>query len=98
MYEEINSNENYNKNDSNIQYSYNLISKFSEICKKCEISKKKFISNNLFHTHIHVCKNQSIKVTTLSFVKISNFSIIKFLIFITVDNEFGFRNYRYVTI
>ena len=97
-YEKIDSNEKYDENNSDIQYSYNLILKFFEICKKCEISKKKFISNNSFHAHIRVGKNQLIKITTSLSVKISNFLIIEFLIFITVNNEFEFRNYRYVTI
>ena len=97
-YEKIDPNEKYNENDSNIQYLYNLTSEFSEVCRKCEISKKNFISNNSFHAHIRVCKNQSVKVTTSSFVKISNFSIIEFSTSITVDNEFEFRSYRYVTI
>ena len=97
-YEEIDPNEKYDENDSDIQYSYNLISEFFEVCKKCETSKKNFISNNSFHAHIRVCKDQLIKMTTSSFVKISNFSIIEFSIFITVDNEFEFRSYRYATI
>ena len=97
-YEKIDSNEKYDENDSDIQYSYNLISKFFGICRKCEISKENFVSNNSFHVHIHVCKNQSVKMTISSFVKISNFSVIEFSVFIIVNNELEFRNYRYVTV
>ena len=87
----------YDENDSNIQYSYNIILEFFEICKNAKFQKKNFVSNNSFHVYIRICK-KLFKMTMSSFVKISNFSIIKFSIFIIVDNEFEFRNYRYVIV
>ena len=98
-YEDIDPDEEYDGEDPDVQYSYNLTPESSGICKKCDVFREKFASNNLFHAHIRVCKVESPKVATSSpSVEISNFSIIEFTAFITVDNELEFRSYRYATV
>ena len=100
-YEKINSNEKYDDEESENQYSYNVIMKFFEICKKCDILKKKFKFNNLFHFHIRDCKVKSSKSVTKksqTSIEIPNLSVIESTASFTISNDLGFRSYHFVMI
>ena len=75
--------------------------KFFEICKKCDIFKKKFKFNNLFHFHIRDCKKnffKSIMQNSQTSMKISNLSVIEFIVLFTINNDLNFRSYYFVII
>ena len=75
--------------------------KFFKVCKKCDVFKKKFKFNNLFHAHIRDCKVNFYKSITKKFqtsIKISNLSVIEFIVSFTINNDLDFRNYHFVII
>ena len=105
FYEKIDFNEKNDDEFFNDQYFYDLSSESPEVCKKCEIFKKKKIFNNVFYNHIRECI-QTIFVKSFQFFSITNSkrnqienrSIIKFMIFVILENGLVFRNYSYATI
>ena len=96
-YEEIDPNEEYDGDDPDIQYSYNLTPESPGVCRKCGAPRENFASNNSFHAHIRACK-EPVKVTPPPPVEIPNLPVIESSAPTTVGNGLGFRSYRYATV
>ena len=96
-YENIDSNEEFDGEESSEFYSYNLHPESPDVCKKCDKPKKDFPFNNAFHSHIRSCPEKKPLVKIIQ-KKIPNLPVIKSSAPFVLKNELGFRSYQYAIV
>jgi hypothetical protein len=97
-FEDIDFNEKNDEDDQDDQFMYNLNVNSSGICKKCDVSRERFISNNLFHSHIRDCTDDEKKINIFQRQKSENLLIIKSKIKSSSQKEYEFKSYQYAIV